>query len=83
MKLFCLACPRCKISSTRALGFCEIKKIYIYDPFKNCTVGFNSEYTKEMKGKNVLEWLDDSIQMDHDRKLAVMKWRSMMGWDEE
>lgn len=82
MKLFCLACPRCSTKTSLALGFCVTKKIYIRNPFKNCRVGFNTEHTKEMKGTNLLEWLDDRTEMDHYRKLAIMKWRSMMGWDE-
>lgn len=81
-KLFCLACPRCTTYSTLALGKCETKKILIHNPFKNCRIGYNSDYTIEQKGMNVLEWYDKRIGMDHERKLAIMKWRSIMGWDE-
>jgi hypothetical protein len=82
--LFCLACNYCVLRQRKwELGFCTMKEFRIHDPFKKCQVGKISDYTIHEKGMNLMKLLNGIQQNNVNRKLAIMKWRSIMGWDEK
>lgn len=80
-RLFCLICPSCKYDQSWVLGYCTQKNIYIYNPFKDCRVGWNTKHTIETKGKCALQWFQDRIEQDKLRIELIEKWISVMDWE--